>query len=74
MAGLSTRKPNLGTKVAPQRRQSRRCWPQSTMLLAAGIVIGCSRDDQADKKAPTGAQPEKKVPNQHASGVVGVAE
>jgi hypothetical protein len=34
------------------------------MLLTAGIVIGCSRNDQADKKAPTGGQPEKKMANQ----------
>jgi hypothetical protein len=31
------------------------------ILVAAGIVIGCSRNDQTDKKAPNGAPPEKKV-------------
>jgi hypothetical protein len=34
------------------------------MLVAAGSVIGCSRNDQAEKKAPNGGQPEKKVAKQ----------
>jgi len=33
--------------------RSRACW----LLAAAGIVLGCSRNDQPEKKAPPGAVP-----------------
>jgi hypothetical protein len=44
------------------------------MLVVAGIVVGCSRNDQGDKKPPTGGQPEKKVANQPEQKITALNE
>lgn len=44
------------------------------MLVAGEIAIGCSQNDQTDNKAPTGGQPEKKVPNQPEQKITALNE
>jgi hypothetical protein len=44
------------------------------MLVAAGIVIGCTRNDPADKKALNGGQPERKVGNQPEQRITALNE
>jgi hypothetical protein len=44
------------------------------MLVAAGMVLGCSRTGQTDKKASTGAQPEKTVANQPEQKITALNE
>jgi hypothetical protein len=44
-----------------------------SMVIVAGLV-GCTRNDQADKKAPTGGQPEKKVANQPEQKITALNE
>src|SRR5262249_1964061 len=43
-------------------------------LVAAGMILGCSRNDQTEKKALTGGQPETKVANQPEQKITAVNE
>jgi hypothetical protein len=49
---------------------SRACW----ILVAACVLVGCSRTDQPEKKAPTGTPPEKKVANQPEQKITALDE
>src|SRR5262245_54208626 len=44
------------------------------MFVIAGILIGCSRNDQSGKKAPNGGQTEKKVTNQPEQKIAALNE
>jgi hypothetical protein len=50
--------------------RSHSCW----LLVAAGVIVGCSRNDQPDKKAPPSAPPERKVANQREQKITPLNE
>src|SRR6516225_3539490 len=49
---------------------ARICW----MLVIAGILVGCSRNDQPDKATPDTTPPEKKVVDQPEQKITALNE